>query len=48
MIQKHLLDVNILKEEKFIAADANNDNKIDSADLLAIQKYLLGVSDIEI
>ena len=48
MIQKHLLDVNILKEEKFIAADANNDNKIDSADLLAIQKFLLGVSDIEI
>lgn len=47
-VQKHLLSINILQNDKFSSADANSDGKIDTADLLTIQKKLLNISDIQI
>lgn len=45
-IQKHLLDISYVSQERFYAADINCDGKIGLVDLLAVQKQLLGIASI--
>lgn len=44
--QKHILNIDILKNELFYAADTNYDGKINVVDLLKIQKHLLGIATL--
>lgn len=46
-IQKHLLEVNKLKNAYLNASDINKDGNVDIIDLLKIQKHILNVSKIE-
>ena len=45
-IRLHILQLNLLKDEKFYGADANNDNKITAADLAAVRLHLLGIKQL--
>lgn len=42
-ISKHLIKRNVLKNEYLLAGDVNLDNKLNSIDLLRINKYRLGL-----
>lgn len=44
--QKHILNIEILKNEYFYAADTNYDGKINVVDLLKIQKHILGIASL--
>lgn len=41
-IQRHILGINVLTGDDFIAADVTSDNAVDIFDILSIQRYILG------
>ena len=46
-IQKHIVGVSSLSGAYFTASDINGDGKVNSLDLLYVQKYIVKIYDIK-
>jgi len=46
MVKNHIMDVSKLSELEKIYADANKDNKVNSADYIAIKNHIMEVKNI--
>ena len=46
MLTKQILSINALKDSYYSAADIGQDGKISNKDLVALQKHILGITQI--
>ena len=47
VLQRHILEIEIIKDEFLLAGDANRDNGVKSRDLLVIQRHILEMEKIK-
>lgn len=47
VLQRHILEIEIIKDEFLLAGDANRDNGVKSRDLLVIQRHILEMEEIK-
>ncbi len=46
LLQKQILGIEELKEERLLAADVNRDGSISNMDLVMLQKHILNIEQI--